>query len=103
MIRGVGEGLLGGSLGQMVVFNPYKHRKAKKKKLNLLDKIEIKLRIPNLKDPRPPARLAVHATRAGLRPPVRDPRLLVRVLRAQGPPRAHQRFESPSHIATETR
>jgi hypothetical protein len=53
MVRGVSEGLLGGSLGQLVVFNPYKHIKAKKKKLNLLDKIEIKLRIPNLKDPRP--------------------------------------------------
>lgn len=52
-VRGVGEGLLGGSLAQLFIFNPYKHIVAGQKKRNILDRIEIALRIPNLKDSRP--------------------------------------------------
>jgi hypothetical protein len=48
MIRDVSEGLLGGTLGQMIIFNHYKPRNLKQKR-NLIDKIEIALHIPNLK------------------------------------------------------
>lgn len=50
-IRDVGEGLLGGLLGIMVVLNFY--LKKFHKKPNLLDKLEMKLHIPNIKDNRP--------------------------------------------------
>jgi hypothetical protein len=50
LIRSVGEGFLGGMLFATVTWNHYKKRNQKKR--NLLDKIEIKLRIPNPKDTR---------------------------------------------------
>lgn len=50
LLRGVGEGLLGGTLGQMLVWNAY--TKKSRSAPHLLDKIEMKLRIPNIKDPR---------------------------------------------------
>jgi hypothetical protein len=48
-IRDVGEGFLGGMLGQMVIWNAYK--KGYDKPPNLLDKLEIALRIPNIRNP----------------------------------------------------
>jgi len=52
MIRDVGEGLLGGYLGQYVVWNHFKKRAQKRINgtPNLIDKIEIALHIPNLKN-----------------------------------------------------
>lgn len=47
-IRNVGEGFLGGLLAQQVVWNHFRKRKPK----NLLDKTEIALHIPNVKDDR---------------------------------------------------
>ncbi len=47
-IRNVGEGFLGGLLAQQVVWNHFRKRKPK----NLLDKLEIALHIPNVKDDR---------------------------------------------------
>jgi hypothetical protein len=49
LIRNVGEGLLGGVLGQAIVWN---HFKVKPKPRNWIDKLEIALHIPNLKDDR---------------------------------------------------
>jgi hypothetical protein len=49
LIRNVGEGLLGGVLGQAIIWNHFKHRP---KPLNRVDRIEIALHIPNLKDNR---------------------------------------------------
>lgn len=49
-IRNVAEGLFGGLLGQVFIWNHYK--KSIYKKRNILDKIEIALRIPNVKDDR---------------------------------------------------
>lgn len=46
-VRDVGEGFLGGCLGQMVIWNHY--RKGAFKKPHLLDKAEHWLRIPNVK------------------------------------------------------
>jgi hypothetical protein len=47
-IRDVGEGLFGGLLAHMLIWNHYK--KSVSKKRNWLDKIEIALHIPNVKD-----------------------------------------------------
>lgn len=47
-IRNVGEGFLGGLLAQQVVWNHFRKRKPR----NLLDKLEIALHIPNVKDDR---------------------------------------------------
>lgn len=47
-IRNVGEGLLGGLLAQLVVWNHFKRRRS----MNLLDRFEIALGIPNVKDAR---------------------------------------------------
>lgn len=47
-IRNVGEGFLGGLLAQQVVWNHFRKRKPK----SLLDKTEIALHIPNVKDDR---------------------------------------------------
>jgi hypothetical protein len=52
MLRNVYEGVLGGTLGQLIVFNRYKIKQKKLHKRSLLDRIEIKLRIPNYKDDR---------------------------------------------------
>lgn len=51
-IRDVGEGLVAGMVLKFVVFNPYKKKYVKKvsKKPSLLDKLEMKLGIPNPKD-----------------------------------------------------
>ena len=49
LIRNVGEGLLGGVLGQAIIWN---HFKVKAKPRNRVDKLEIALHIPNLKDDR---------------------------------------------------
>jgi hypothetical protein len=49
LIRNVGEGLLGGVLAQAIVWN---HFKVKPKPRNRIDKLEIALHIPNLKDDR---------------------------------------------------
>ena len=49
LIRNVGEGLLGGILGQAVIWNHYKVRPRAR---NWIDRIEIALHIPNLKDER---------------------------------------------------
>lgn len=46
-IRDVGEGLLGGLLAQMIIWNHWK--KKLKKKPNFLDRLEFKLHIPNPK------------------------------------------------------
>jgi hypothetical protein len=49
LIRNVGEGLLGGVLGQAIIWN---HYKVKPKPRNRVDRLEIALHIPNLKDDR---------------------------------------------------
>jgi hypothetical protein len=49
LIRNVGEGLLGGILGQAIIWN---HFRVKPKPRNWVDKLEIALHIPNLKDDR---------------------------------------------------
>ncbi len=49
LIRNVGEGLLGGVLGQAIIWN---HFKVKPKPRTRVDKLEIALHIPNLKDGR---------------------------------------------------
>lgn len=50
LIRNVGEGLLGGVLGQAIIWN---HFKVKPKPRTRVDDFEIALHIPNLKDNRP--------------------------------------------------
>ena len=50
LIRNVGEGLLGGVLGQAIIWN---HYKVKPKPRGRIDRFEIALHIPNLKDDRP--------------------------------------------------
>ncbi len=59
-IRDVGEGLFGGLLAVLVAFNYYK--KSYHKKANALDKAEFALRIPNVKDTRPPSGFRLAAT-----------------------------------------
>ena len=49
LVRNVGEGLLGGVLGQAIIWN---HFKVKPKPRSRVDKLEIALHIPNLKDNR---------------------------------------------------
>jgi hypothetical protein len=49
LVRNVGEGLLGGVLAQAIIWN---HFKVKPKPRNWVDKVEIALHIPNLKDER---------------------------------------------------
>jgi hypothetical protein len=49
LIRNVGEGLLGGILGQAIIWN---HFRVKPKPRNWIDNLEIALHIPNLKDDR---------------------------------------------------
>jgi hypothetical protein len=49
LIRNVGEGLLGGILAQAIVWN---HFRVKPRPRNWIDRIEIALHIPNLKDER---------------------------------------------------
>jgi hypothetical protein len=49
LIRNVGEGLLGGVLGQAIIWN---HYKVKPKPRNWVDRLEIALHIPNIKDDR---------------------------------------------------
>jgi hypothetical protein len=49
LIRNVGEGLLGGVLGQAIIWN---HFKVRPRPRNWIDRIEIALHIPNLKDER---------------------------------------------------
>ncbi len=49
LIRNVGEGLLGGVLGQAIIWN---HFRVKPKPRNWIDDLEIALHIPNLKDNR---------------------------------------------------
>ena len=49
LIRNVGEGLLGGVLGQAIIWNHFKHQP---KPRNWIDRVEIALHIPNLKDNR---------------------------------------------------
>ena len=49
LIRNVGEGLLGGVLGQAIIWN---HFKVKPRPRNWIDELEIALHIPNLKDDR---------------------------------------------------
>jgi hypothetical protein len=49
LIRNVGEGLLGGTLGQAIIWN---HFKVRPKPRNWVDRLEIRLHIPNLKDDR---------------------------------------------------
>jgi hypothetical protein len=49
LIRNVGEGLLGGVLGQAIIWN---HFKRQPKPRNWVDRVEIALHIPNLKDDR---------------------------------------------------
>ena len=49
LVRNVGEGLLGGVLGQAIIWN---HFKVKPKPRSRVDKLEIALHIPNLKDSR---------------------------------------------------
>jgi hypothetical protein len=50
LIRNVGEGVLGGTLAQLLIFNRYKHRHGDE--LNWLDRLEYRLHIPNIKDDR---------------------------------------------------
>ncbi len=50
LLRNVYEGVLGGTLAQLVVFNHFAKRRTE---LNALDRIEIALHIPNVKDKRP--------------------------------------------------
>ena len=49
LIRNVGEGLLGGVLAQAVIWNHFKRRSQRR---NRVDRLEIALHIPNLKDDR---------------------------------------------------
>jgi hypothetical protein len=49
LVRNVGEGLLGGVLGQAIIWN---HYKVKATPRNWVDRLEIALHIPNLKDER---------------------------------------------------
>jgi hypothetical protein len=49
LVRNVGEGLLGGVLGQAIIWN---HYKVKPKPRTWIDRLEIALHIPNLKDDR---------------------------------------------------
>lgn len=49
LIRNVGEGLLGGVLAQAIIWNHFKHQP---KPRNRIDRVEIALHIPNLKDDR---------------------------------------------------
>jgi hypothetical protein len=49
LVRNVGEGLLGGVLGQAIIWN---HYRAKPRPRNWVDRVEIALHIPNLKDER---------------------------------------------------
>lgn len=49
-IRGVGEGLLGGTLGQILAFDRYKK---KVKPVKWYDRVEWKLGVPNRKNPKP--------------------------------------------------
>lgn len=49
LTRNVGEGLLGGVLGQAIIWN---HFKVRPKPRSWVDELEIKLHIPNLKDER---------------------------------------------------
>ncbi|HTD78790.1 MAG TPA: hypothetical protein VK898_14225, partial [Chloroflexota bacterium] len=49
LIRNVGEGLLGGVLAQAIIWNHFKRRP---KPINRIDRIEIALHIPNLRDGR---------------------------------------------------
>jgi len=49
LLRNVYEGVLGGTLAQFVVFNHYAKRRTK---LSGLDRLEVRLRLPNLKDDR---------------------------------------------------
>jgi hypothetical protein len=49
LVRNVGEGLLGGILGQAIIWN---HFKVKPKPRSRVDKLEIALHIPNLRDGR---------------------------------------------------
>ncbi len=49
MLRNVYEGVLGGTLAQFVVFNHFAKRRTK---LGWLDRLEIRLGVPNLKDDR---------------------------------------------------
>ena len=49
LVRNVGEGLLGGVLAQAIIWN---HFKVKPKPRSAIDKLEIALHIPNLKDGR---------------------------------------------------
>jgi hypothetical protein len=50
LVRNVGEGVLGGTLAQLLIFNRYRLKRSDE--LNWLDKIEFKLHIPNVKDHR---------------------------------------------------
>ena len=50
LIRNVGEGLLGGVLGQAIIWN---HYRVKPRPRSRIDEVEIALHIPNLKDDRP--------------------------------------------------
>jgi hypothetical protein len=50
MVRNVFEGVLGGTLAQLIAFNHYKKRNLKTK-MHIFDRIECKLHIPNLKQP----------------------------------------------------
>lgn len=52
LVRDVGEGLLGGVLGQAIIWNHFKRRVANPGPPNWFDRLEIKLHIPNLKDNR---------------------------------------------------
>jgi hypothetical protein len=52
LIRNVGEGLLGGLLGQAIIWNHFKRKVANPRPRNWFDKVEIALHIPNLKDER---------------------------------------------------
>lgn len=60
-IRDVWEGIIGGMVFKFVVYDPYKRKNRKRatKKPSLLDKLEMRLGIPNPKDNKPfsPARL----------------------------------------------
>lgn len=51
-MRNVYEGVIGGTLAQLIVFNRYKLKRKKREKRSLLDKAEIALHIPNIKDGR---------------------------------------------------
>lgn len=51
-VRNVGEGFFGGLVGVALAWNHYKLKAKKLAKVGLVDRLEIKLRIPNLKDNR---------------------------------------------------